>query len=221
MSDADDLDAGVREPDGERSSDGSGTEDCRGVVHAFDGSTTRFTTFRSEYTSSASIPASRQPVPESFDAAEAHVRLGAVRPGVDDDDSGLHALGEEHRPVHARRVDRRSEPVRRVVDELDRIVEARHAVEDRHRPEELRPRDRRSGADAFDDRRPDVPARPLEAEPAGEHLCPVLPRAGNAREDALHRLATDHRLRIERLRSGNEPFAEVLVDIVLDDDPAR
>src|SRR4029077_19416261 len=64
--DADDVPARVGEPDGQGATDCAGAEDCRSVAHAFAGSTTRFTTLRSEYTSSDSIPASRQPVPESF-----------------------------------------------------------------------------------------------------------------------------------------------------------
>ena len=123
--DADDLDARVREPDGERASDGAGAEDCRSVVHAFAGSTTRFTTFEIGIHVERLDPCLPPTRPRVLDAAEAHVRLGAVRPGVDDDDARLHALGEEHRTVHARRVDRRREAVRRVVDELDRLVEAR------------------------------------------------------------------------------------------------
>ena len=93
-----------------------------------------------------------------LDPAEAHVRLAAVRPGVDDDDARRDPLGEPHRAVDARRVDRRGEAVGRVVRERDRLVEARDAVERRDRSEELVAGERRVGRDTLDERRRHVEA---------------------------------------------------------------
>ena len=52
---------GLREAHRERPADCTGAQDSDGLRHVNAGSAIRFTTFQSEYTSSASIPASRHP----------------------------------------------------------------------------------------------------------------------------------------------------------------
>ena len=200
--DADDGHAGVRRA-GRRASRrrrrGRGLPQCRSCLR---GSTTRFTTFRSEYTSSASIPASRQPVPESLTPPKPMCGSEPCVPAVHDDDAGLHALGEAHRPVDARRVDRRGEPVRRVVDERDRLVEARRRGRG--------PSPARRARCARSRRREPTPSTTVGARyqpgrsrrsPPVSTVAPVLAARATALEDPLEALLADHRLRLERSRA--------------------
>ena len=158
-------------------------------------------------------------MPESFTSPEPHVRLGAVGARVHHDDTRLHALGELQRAMDAGRVDRRGEAVGRVVDDPERLVETRGSVEHGDGAEELGARDLRRGAGALDHGRLDVPARPLEAPPAGEHCRSVRVRLLDGMEDPHHRLPADDRLRVERPRGLEQALAEGVVDRVEDDDP--
>jgi len=60
-------------------------------------------------------------VARPFDSTEGHVRLTAIRPGIDDDDSGLHLLGELHRAMDIAGVDAGGETVKRVVRQRQRF----------------------------------------------------------------------------------------------------
>src|SRR4051812_25217526 len=80
------------------------------------------------------LPPARSGVAE---AAERHVRLGAVRRAVDRGDAGRDPGQELLPPVDARRPDRGRQAVPRVVRQLDRLLEPAHAVQRGDRPEEL------------------------------------------------------------------------------------
>src|SRR5207253_10463699 len=142
--------------------------------------------------------------------------LAAVRSAVDHDDARLHAFREAQRAMQARRVDRRGEPVRGVVDEYQRLLEIAHAVEDRDGAEQLGARELRIERNVFDDRRLEPPPGPVDAPPARQRA-----RTGQGAQDALEALLADDRSRLVALRLAHEALAELLVDGIEDDDPAR
>src|SRR4051812_11585014 len=82
----------------------------------------------------AGLAPARPRVPQ---AAERHVRLRAVRRAVDRGDAGRDPRQELLPAVHGGRPDRGGEAVRRVVGQLDRLVEGLDAVQRRDRAEEL------------------------------------------------------------------------------------
>ena len=69
-------------------------------------------------------PASRWPLPVSFDAAERQVHLGADGRRVDVEDAGVHVAHGHEGLVDVARVDRRRQAVLHAVADLDRLLRA-------------------------------------------------------------------------------------------------
>ena len=86
-------------------------------------------------------------------AAERQVRLPVVRRLVDVDPAGSHLVGVAQALRQVAGEDRRQEPVRRRVRELDRVLERVDRDDGRDRPERLLGGDERVGRDAVEDGR--------------------------------------------------------------------